>query len=348
MIRSAVPACTALLLGLTLLSCTRADPVPPTDQPAHVAPDRPVPALGEVPADDKYAAAMDMFTARGIEVWVETDLVARWQEGPASFDDAISRVAALAQRPGVAGVKIADELGYHDGMDDALEIRQFLADTANDLRTLAPGTKILVDMVVPDLGCLPWLADELPQTEACAEHEAADTPAAAMAAVDGYLASGDIDVLDLSTGLREPGEYESWGTDRRQAQREAWAEAKRRGWAEDVRLQARKALAHPGSYTADAATAHDDVVTFVDLPVEAGAGAVDVWTWRQTYDGQVVRLLDPGLRPNLLWTELRAARDRGAFLLTHYTPSSVEVGPAEDLDRIAEVFRGVFVAAGTG
>ena len=52
-------------------------------------------------------------------------------------------------------MKIADELGYHDGMDDPREVRQFLADTANDLRMLAPGTKILVDMVVPDLGCVP-------------------------------------------------------------------------------------------------------------------------------------------------------------------------------------------------
>ena len=91
----------------------------------------------------------------------------RWQEGPVSFDDAIGRVAALARRPGVAGVKITDELGYHDGMDDPREVRQFLADTANDLRTLAPGTKILVDMVVPDLGCLPWRADERAQAGAC-------------------------------------------------------------------------------------------------------------------------------------------------------------------------------------
>ena len=133
-----------------------------------------------------------------------------------------------------------------------------------------------------------------------------------MAAVDGYLASGDIDVLDLSTGLREPDEYASWGLDRRQAQVEAWAEAKRRGWADDVRLQARKALAHPG-YTGDAATARDDVVTFVDLPVEAGAGAVDVWTWRQTYDGQAVRLLDRAATERPVG-RLRAARDRGAFL----------------------------------
>lgn len=298
--------------------------------------------------DDKYAAAIDMFARRKLDVWVETDLVQRWLEGQASFEDAVSRVAALARRPGVVGIKIADELGYHDGMTDAAQVQAFLDDVAAALRPMVPHTKILVDMVVPDLGCLPWLAARLPETARCAADERAAAPAASMAAVDAYLASGNIDVLDLSTGLREPYEYVSWGMSQTQAQREAWAETRRRGWPTQVTLQARKALAHPGDYSGDAVTAATDLRTFVDIPVEAGARAVDVWTWRQLYDGQVVRLLDPGLYRNDLWEALLARRRSGVHMLTHYTPSSVEVSPTVDSTWISEVFTGVFVAAGTG
>lgn len=340
-----------VLLVLVLAACSggstpKAEVTP--SPPATVSPSRPVPPLGTLAPDDPYVQAMDMFTQRGVQVWVETDLVGRWLDGGKAFDEAIGRVAALARRPGVAGVKIADELGYYDDMPSVAEVRKFLATTAQDLRTLAPGTKILVDMVVPDMGCLPWLASTFPRARQCAAEAAAKTPAASMAAVDLYLRSGDIDVLDLSTSLLDPAEYESWGLSRDQAQKEAWAEANRLGWDKLVTLQARKALAFPGTYTGDAATARADVHTYIEIPVDAGAKAVDIWTWRQTYQNQIVRLMNPGDKPNPQWDALLAAHDRGTFLLTHYTPSSVEVSPEVDVNHIAEVFRGVFVAAGTG
>ena len=73
-----------------------------------------------------------------------------------------------------------------------------------------------------------------------------------------------------------------------------------------------------------------------------------MWTWHQHYQGQIHRLLDPGLRPNALWQGLRQRRADGAVLLTHFTPSSVEVGLDADLAALASVFTDVFVAAGTG
>ena len=90
-----------------------------------------------------------------LRVWIEADMVKRWEEGSASFQAAVTRVAALARHPGVVGIKIADELGYHDGMDSAAKIRRFLSDTARALHAAAPHKLILVDMVVPQLGCLP-------------------------------------------------------------------------------------------------------------------------------------------------------------------------------------------------
>jgi len=299
-------------------------------------------------SSDPYAASIDMFHRLGLQVWVDSDLVSRWQDGQQSFHAALVRDAALAQRPGVVGIKVADELGYNDGLDTPQQVQQFLDATAKGLHQLVPDTKILVDMVVPDLGCLPWLASRLPQAGQCAAQERSDYPAATMKAVSGYLASGTIDELDLSTGLRDPDEYASWGIGVDEAQRAAWAEAHRLGWQNEVTLQSRHAMAHPGSYPSDGATAWTDVHTYVQIPIQEGAHAVQVWTWQQGYDGQTVRLVDPGLHTNALWQALIAARRSGAFMTTTFTPSSVEKSPEADARMIAQVFKGVYVAAGTG
>jgi len=90
------------------------------------------------------------------------------------------------------------------------------------------------------------------------------------------------------------------------------------------------------------------VPTFVDLPLTGGARAVDIWTWRQRYDGATVGLMDQGLRPNALWRALLQRRSRGADLLTHFSPSQLQRSLDADLTTVATVFSGVFIAAGTG
>jgi hypothetical protein len=297
---------------------------------------------------DPYEAAIAQFHRLGLKVWADSDLAGRWLDGPAAFHEALVRDAHLARLPGVVGGKVADELGYNDGLDTPQQVQRFLDATAKGLHALAPGTKILVDMVVPDMGCLPWLASRLPQAGQCAQDERSAYPAATMAAVDGYLASGDIDQLDLSTGLRDPGEYASWGISIDQAQREAWAEAHRRGWQDETTLQARHAMAHPGDFPGDPATAWAEVNTYVRIPAEEGAADVQVWAWRQEYDGQTVRLMNPGLQPNPLWQALLAARRAGVTMSTTFTPSAMEVSLPADAHMIARVFSGVYVAAGTG
>ena len=94
-----------------------------------------------------------------------------------------------------------------------------------------------------------------------------------------------------------------------------------------------------------------DVGVYVDTPVSAGASAVDIWTWRQPYDGAVVSLLPASLAPNPLWRALRQARVSGVSLFTHMTPSTLPADPAalaRECDLAATVFSAVFVAAGTG
>ena len=75
-------------------------------------------------------------------------------------------------------------------------------------------------------------------------------PGASLEAVDGYAASG-VDVIDLSAGLQDDSWYVAQGSSRDEAMRQSWREAVRR-WGTRVTLQARKALAHPGSYSGDA------------------------------------------------------------------------------------------------
>ena len=304
-----------------------------------------LPALGPV---GRYSAAVDAAHHRGLRVWIETDLRKRWFAGPKSFDQGVRRVGELARRPGVVGVKVVDELGYSDGLRTQAEVSAFLHASATALRKAAPGKLILVDMIVPELGCMPGQQPPLRWATICAARARGAYPQLSLPAVDSYVASGDIDALDLSTSILPDRTYVGWGSDETTAQRLAWQEVERRGWGRRVVLHARRALAHAGSYQETTAATDAELRTFVDVPLAAGAQAISVWTWHQEYEGQVRRLLDPGLRPNALWLALRERRAAGAVLFTHFTPSSVEVGLDADLAALASVFTDVFIAAGTG
>lgn len=319
---------------------TGAPPGPP-DSPSPLPP---VTGGTAAPPRDDYERAVDAAAQRGIRVWIEADLVKRWLAGEDSFDAAITRVAGLASRPGVAGIKIADELGYQDGLNSASQVQGFLTDTATALNAAAPGRPLLVDLLVPELGCVP--GDDGAAAKTCAASQRDKYPQLAMKEVDRYLASHTIDVINLSTYLQSETAYAAWGINRDTAQHAAWQEARRRGWGSLVRLQARKALAHPGGYTASGTAA--TLTTYIDIPRQNGAAAVDIWTWRQPYKNDIYRLADPGLKPNELWRGLLRQRAAGAVLFTHLSPHSLEAGLGPDLDMIATVFTDLFVAAGTG
>jgi hypothetical protein len=329
----------ALVAVVAVAGCSTARPAArPSPSPSPAVP----------AAATAYQQGVDAAHRQGLRVWIETDLVKRWAAGPDSFRAGVQAVAALAARPGVVGIKIADEIGYHDGLDTAAKIRAFLAASATALHAAAPGKALLIDLLVPELGCLPGYDPPLRWATICQAQQRGRYPQLALDEVDGYLAGRWVDVVDLSTNLQSDKTYAGWGVDADTAQRAAWAEARRRGWAGEVRLQGRKALAHPGGYPGDAAEAQATLATYVDIPRAEGAGAVDVWTWRQQYKGDTYRLMDPGLRDNALWDALRQRRAAGARLFTHLSPHSVEVGLGPDLAALAQVFTDVFMAAGTG
>ena len=295
--------------------------------------------------DGRYAQLVDDLRAKGAGVWVESDVVKAYQAGPARYHQVLGIVLALARRPGVAGIKVADELGYNDGTtreQAAAIVRQAVA----DIHTASPRTKVLIDVVVPELGCLSWTPTSTPAMRMCGANAAAANPGASLEAVDGYVASG-VDVIDLSAGLQDDSWYVAQGSSRDEAMRQCWREAVRR-WGTRVTLQARKALAHPGAYAGDAAQAEADVHTYVDIPLAEGAKAVDIWTWAQRYRGQLVTLTDPGGAPNALTRALQQRRKEGARLWTHMTPSAYQVDRAHDVGAVASQFDVVLVAAGTG
>jgi hypothetical protein len=314
----------------------------------RAAPHRSEQATQRLPAHlVKYQQAVDIAAADGLSVWLEADLVKRWLAGSASFSAAIDQVALLSRR-NVVGIKIADELGYHDGLTSQEQIGRFLTDTADALHRKAPGRLVLVDIVVPELACLPGWTLAPVSTILCQARARAAHPALQISAVTGYLRLHAIDVVDLSADLFPEHTYNYWGSSQDEGEVLAWRAAHNAGWASLVRLQSRHAFAHPGRYAKPAATATQDLHTYVDLPTSAGAAAVDVWTWDAVYRGQTVRLTDPDMADNALWTQLKRLHDEGAVLYTHFSPTYVQRDVATDLRAIATVFRGVFIAAGTG
>ena len=326
-------ALVALVAVLVLSACSG-------DVTQRTAPTVPAVTRGPVAAStsgDPYLDLARTLHDRGVDVWFEADLVKRWLEGPAALDKAVARLGELAQEVPVAGFKIADELGYDDGITSVAQATAFLRDSRAALRRVAPDAQVLVDVLVPQLGC---------PDAGCRADAARAHPAATVAAVTSYLKAGLLDRVDLSTGLldRSVGAMQA-------DQQHAWAEVNTLGWRDLTVLQARKALATPNGSPDDTEQARDDARTYIDLPVQGGATAVDIWTWRQSYQGRLVGILGTDLTPNPLWRELVRRKGSGTVLFTHMTPSVLTTDPValgRECDLVAEVFSAVFVAAGTG
>lgn len=327
------------LLTLSLLLSGCSDPGP-------AAQTAPAPQRSATP-QATYSQLVDSAVSDGMVVWVEVDLLKAWLAGRQGYQTALDIASALARRPGVAGIKIADELGYDDGTTGSAQVQAFLDAAAAALHTRAPGRKIMIDLVVPELGCVAWAASRPAQTR-CAMDLERRYPAATLSAADGYLHSGDVDVVNLSAGLRDETTYASWGLTRDDAMTQVWREAVRRGWSREVELYSRKALAFAGRYRGGSAQAERDAHTYIDIPVQQGALGADIWTWGQPYQGQLVHLTDPGLEPNALTQALADRRLAGIFLMTHMTPSHLQEGPLADLASAREMFRGLILAAGAG
>jgi hypothetical protein len=244
------------------------------------------------------------------------------------------------------GFKIADELGYQDGFETSRQVRAFLDSAATALRRIAPKKQILVDLIVPELGCAPGILSIVTTSFLCEQQLRARYPPLSLSNVDGYVRSGFIDVVDLSTDLLPESTYASWGITSARAQLAAWREVNILHWSRRVTLHERHALAHPGTYSGTPADAQLDADLYARIPLSQGASGINVWAWQQPEDGVSMRLMDPGLRPNALWRMLIRLRRQGVELYTSFSPTWTDRGVQQDMTKLAEVFSGVVIAAG--
>jgi len=294
---------------------------------------------------DPYRDAVGEAHRLGLRIWLEADLVGPWLAGPATLRGAIRTVAGLAAEPGVVGVKFAEALGYADGLTVPDRIVRFLSEVGGALAGAAPGRLRLLDLAVPELSCLPADRARPHLATVAAARLRGRYPQLALDNVHDYLRRGAADVAQVAVVPRSAGTYAAWGVDADTVQWSAWSAAVG-GWGEQVRLFARTDLSHPGRYPGDAGTAAAALRTGVDIPLRAGAAAVDAVTWRRAYRGWVARLADPGPRRNPLWDGLVARHDTGARLLTHLDPRSVERTVRADLTMIATACTDVYLAVG--
>ena len=316
---------------------------PPT-RPASRPSGRPGPSR-------RYAAAVDAAhraRAAGLDRGRPGQALAR-RPGTRSTR-ASRRVAELASRPGVVGIKIADELGYHDGLDTPEPRSARSCDaTATALRQRRPGKLILVDMIVPELGCLPGQQPPLRWATICAARARGDYPQLALPAVDSLRGQrrhrrARPEHLDpAAEDVRRLG----LGRDHRAAAGLAGGRPARLGHGGSPCTPGgpsrTPAATRPAPRTPTRSCARSSTCRSPPVPGRStcGPGA-------RSTRGRSTGCWTRACAPTPCGWALRQRRAAGAVLFTHFTPSSVEVGLDADLAALASVFTDVFIAAGTG
>ncbi|MCW2878061.1 MAG: hypothetical protein JWQ95_2161 [Sphaerisporangium sp.] len=270
----------------------------------------------------------------GMRVWIESELAPAWTAGKDQFDAAVASMAAQASRPGVVGVKFAQDLGYW-GFKSATDVRKFVKDSSSALRAaMPPGRQLAVDVVVPEMGC--------GVSEPCQAGLRAKYPLITRANVEKYVLTGDVDHVNVSSGLFAS-EYAAYKITPDKALRNQWIAVRARGWDTRVHIGAREVgLAHSGANKLTAAQAEAAAKLRVDLPLQAGVQTVMLWTHRQSWDGATWRILDQGLATNTVWKALQARKGLGRLSVT-FDASDPEKSTTQDLSKLAEVFDEVYI-----
>ncbi|WP_405144515.1 hypothetical protein OG589_42165 [Sphaerisporangium sp. NBC_01403] len=284
--------------------------------------------------DDATGKAAATAVKLGMRVWIESELAPAWTAGKDQFDAAVASMAAQANRPGVVGVKFAQDLGYW-GFKSATDVRKFVKDASTALRAAMPaGKQLAVDVVVPEMGC--------GVSEPCQAALRTKYPLITRANVEKYVLTGDVDHVNVSSGLFAS-EYAKYKITPDKALRNQWIGVRARGWDTRVHIGAREVgLAHSGANKLTAAQAEAAAKLRVDLPLQAGVQTVMLWTHRQSWDGATWRLLDQGLATNTMWKALQARKGLGRLSVT-FDASDPEKGITQDLTKLAEVFDEVYI-----
>ncbi|MDH2427078.1 hypothetical protein [Sphaerisporangium sp. TRM90804] len=286
------------------------------------------------PPNDATGKAAAAAVKLGMRVWIESELAPAWTAGKEQFDAAVASLAAQAARPGVVGVKFAQDLGYW-GFKSAADVREFVTSASAALREAMPaGKDLAVDVVVPELGC--------GQSEPCQAALRTKYPLISRANVEKYVLTGDVDHVNVSSGLFAS-EYAKWKITPDKALRNQWIAVRARGWDTRVHIGAREVgLSQSGATKLTAAQAEAAAKLRVDLPLQAGVQTVTLWTHRQSWDGATWRILDPGLAPNTMWKALQARKGLNRLSVT-FDASDPERSITQDLNKLSEVFSEIYI-----
>ncbi|WP_189163230.1 hypothetical protein, partial [Sphaerisporangium melleum] len=186
----------------------------------------------------------------------------------------------------------------------------------------------------PEMGC--------GANEPCQAALRGKYPLITRANVEKYVLTGDVDHVNVSSGLFSS-EYATYKITPDKALRNQWIGVRARGWDTRVHVGAREVgLAHSGANKLTAAQAEAAAKLRVDLPLQAGVQTVMLWTHRQEWDGATWRLLDQGLATNTMWKALQARKGLGRLSVT-FDASDPEKGITQDLNKLAEVFDEVYI-----
>src|SRR5690606_12600703 len=159
-----------------------------TAEPCYVDPDAVtgVTLSGITPS----AQAVKTAAARGVRVWIDTELADDHQAG--KLAEAAKKVAALAAQPGVAGIRFSTGLGQDQRFATADELDAFVTAASAELRKLAPGKKLAVHTSVPALGC--------GAVAECTKTLTEQQPLLDPDRIGGWLTRGLVDQLILDSG----------------------------------------------------------------------------------------------------------------------------------------------------
>ncbi|WP_219510883.1 hypothetical protein [Nonomuraea ceibae] len=308
--------------------------------PPSASPTTSAPTQAHDPADpaDPVTQALAQARAHGLRIWLETDLVNAWKQGPEHLKASAEQLSQFADRPGVVGVKLAYDLGLR-GFTDEDQISQFVTETSRTLRaTLPAGRKIAVDVVIPELGC--------GSNQRCAQAMRQAYPLLTLARVESYVLSGAVDAVNITGGLFAD-KYAEFKITTKAAAANLWQRLRLLSWKTRVPglyIGSREiGLAHTGATSAITATSANRLIQDrIDAPLRTGADHIVLWTLRQTFNGQTWRLTDAGLQRNPIWNALRTRNATRALSIT-YNPREPESNVGDDIKVIADIASAIFI-----
>ncbi|MEU0519379.1 hypothetical protein [Streptosporangium sp. NPDC006007] len=284
----------------------------------------PAPTAQEIAAAAQSPAGQAITAAKtnGLRVWIDTELADDWKAGAAGFASAVKRIGALAARPEVAGIRFSSQLGYNATFKTGGEVDAFVTAASAALRQVAPGKRLGVHTVVPELACG---ADDTCESETRKRY-----PLLAPERIESHLVSGRVDQVSLDSGLLHGG-YDTWKINAEQARRNQWIQVRARAWDVLAQVTAEE-TGLVGQVTGE------QIAARVSKPVlDGSAQQVNVWTRVQDAKGTVNRLT--------AWDELKKLTPIQRRVAAVYDPATPETDVAADLKKLSEVFGQVYLTA---